>query len=174
MRKVLPFLLFGAMIAVALGLYTARSWDPHRDIPHVTLTSLNAIENAWYGEGLSDYRLRVQVEFSLEKRLYEVVVRGNAMVGARAAEWDTTHDDWGPYREAGSEEADFFTIPGLFGLVRGSLLDIDVKREVLRMEADERLPVPARIFMGRVVQDSVPIDGTELMIEVLEFEILAP
>ena len=172
MRKLLALLIFVA--AFVIGLYAVGKLDPYRAIPQVTLSSLNAIETAWYGEGLSDYSLRVQVEFSLEKRLYEVFVRGNALVEARSAEWDKALDDWGPLRQAGEEEAGFFTIPGLFGLVRGSLLDKDVEREVLRMQSDSDLSFPARIFLGRILEDGVPVDGTELLIEVLDFNRLSP
>jgi hypothetical protein len=171
MRKRYIFLIFAGLFAGIAGAYALRNWDPYWNIPQVTLASLNASETDWYAEGILDYDALVSVSFAAERRRYEVVVREGVLSAAHSSSLDEATGVWGPFTETSTEEAEFFTMPGLFSTMRAALLNEEVSREVLRLEVDGALFYPKRLVWGRIYEDGFPVDGTEVLIEVLEFEI---
>lgn len=170
MKKYLPWFFLFAMVGGALGLYFVQNWDPYRNVPRVSLDRLNREEADWYAEGIFDYRLLVHVRFSTEQRRYDIEVRDNVLASAQSARWDEVAETWGPFGPITDEEATFFTIPGMFNMLRTDLLNEDVEREALRMELAEGQQYPGLIFLGNIVQEGAAVDGTELIIEVLTFE----
>jgi hypothetical protein len=60
-------------------------------------------------------------------------------------------------------------MPGLFSTLRSALFNNEVTREVLRMEIDGLQAYPKRVILGKIYEDGFPVDGTDVLIEVLEF-----
>lgn len=170
MKKILPVLLLAVMIVGTLGIYIAQNWDPYRNVPQVSLDRLNRQEAEWYAQGIWNYRVLVLVRFATEQRRYQIEVRDNIIADAKSSRWDEDQETWGPFTTAGTEEADFFTIPGLFGMLRADLRNEEVDREVMRMGLADGQTYPGLIYLGDIIQDGVSVDGTDLVIEVLEFE----
>jgi hypothetical protein len=170
MKNLYAALIVLGLLAGMAGVYVIRNWDPYRDIPQLTLARLNESEANWYAAGILDYDARITVAFSSERRQYEVSVRGGALSEARSAGWDDALGDWGPASPVSAEEGGFFTIPGLFATLRSALFNDAVPREVLRMEIASTLPHPSRLVLGEILEEGFPVDGTEVLIEVLEFE----
>lgn len=174
MRKILPVLLFLGMVLGAVGIYAYQNFDPYRSLPAITLDRLNAEETSWYAEGIFDYRLLVEVRFASEKRRYDIVVADNVLQSAQSARWDEDMKQWGEFSPTPSEEAAFFTVPGMFSMLRRDLVNEDVKRESLRMQLSDAGPYPGVIILGNLIQDGVVAEGTQLVIEMLEFEAKLP
>lgn len=170
MKKFQVALIVAGLLAGMAGAFAIRNWDPYRGIPQVTLSRLNDNETNWYAEGILDYRVLVSVAFGSEQRRYEIVVLGGSLSEASSSRFEEAAGEWGPFIATPAEEAGYFTVPGLFGTVRSALLNEEVDREVLRMEIDGNLSYPKRVLLGRILEEGFPIDGTDVLIEVLEFE----
>jgi hypothetical protein len=54
-------------------------------------------------------------------------------------------------------------------MLRNDLINAEVEREVLRLVIGPE-KYPESLFLGRIIQDGAPVDGTELLVRVLEFE----
>ena len=171
MRKFYAALMVLGLLAGTAVIYAVRNWDPYRNIPQVSLNRLNQSEANWYAQGILDYDARISVAFSSELRQYEVVVRSGVFSEARSSRWEEALEAWGPFSPTPAEEAGFITMPGIFSTVRSALFNESVPREVLRMEIDAALAFPKRVILGRIFEDGLPVDGTEVLIEVVEFEI---
>lgn len=174
MKKSLPFVLLFGMVGLFVAAYIFQNWDPYRNVPPVSLNRLNQQEADWHAEGIRDYRLLVQVSFATEQRRYDIEVRKGELSTAQSARWDEQTEVWGSYAQVAEEEARFFTIPGMFNMLRADLLNQDVDREVLRMELADGARHPGLIFLGNIIQDGFPVEGTELLVEVLDFELVQP
>ena len=174
MKKFLPVLLFAGMVLLAVGAYIYQNYEPYRELPAISLDRLNAQETAWYEEAIFDYRILVQVRFATEKRQYEIVVIDNVLSSAQSARWDEDAETWGPFVPTPEEEATFFTVSGMFSMLRRDLVNEDAQREVLRMALADDLPHPGVIYLGNLIQEDVVMEGTQLVVEVLEFEALSP
>jgi hypothetical protein len=74
---------------------------------------------------------------------------------------------WTAPAELAPEEARYFTIPGLFDTLRDGLQK--TSRTAVQAEIAGNPPVPKIIFLGAVIQEGFPVEGTELRIEVLEY-----
>lgn len=174
MKKLLPYVLLIGMVGLFVGVYVYQNWDPYRNVPRVSLNRLNQQEADWHAEGIRDYRLLTQVSFATEQRQYDIEVRAGKLSAAQSARWNEQAEVWGSFAPVAEEEARFFTIPGMFNMLRADLLNEDVDREVLRMELADGARHPGLIFLGNIFQDGFPVEGTELLVEVLEFELLQP
>ena len=42
--------------------------------------------------------------------------------------------------------------------------------QLLRMEVAPDLSYPVKILLGRILEEGLPVEGTQLLIEVVEFE----
>ncbi|HUF39492.1 MAG TPA: hypothetical protein VMN57_13285 [Anaerolineales bacterium] len=170
MKKFQIALIFAGLLAGMAAVYVIRNWDPYRGIPQVTLVRLNAGETEWYAEGIQNYDALVTVAFATEQRQYEIEVRAGHLSAARYSQQDEETGLWGPFSEAQADDAAFFTIPGIFATVRAALFNEDVPREVLRMELDAEYSYPAKVFLGEIIEEGAPVEGTGLLIEVVGFE----
>ncbi len=167
MKKILPILLVVVMVAGVIGLYLYQNYDPYRNLPQVSLDRLNTQEADWYAEGIFDYQIEVLIKFSSEQRIYRIAVVNNAISEAFSSRYDEDARDWLAYMPVSTEEADFFTVPGMFRLLRADLLNEDVEREVRRMGLREGQSYPGLIYLGNIIQEGIVMEGTDLVVEVL-------
>ena len=173
MRKVLPILLFVVMLAIGLVFFVVENIDPHRDVPIVTLDRLNQNETDWYATGISSYRVLVLASFGDQQRRYEIEVSDFILTGARSAQLDEDSRSWSEMLSVPEEEASFFTIPGMYGMLRKDLVNQQVEREVMRIETDPAYFFPTLIYLGNLIVEGEVQEDTALTIEVLDFEILS-
>ena len=171
MRKIYIWLAVGLLgLAVVAVLVWSEDRADFSDVPAVNINRLNEGEAGWYAQGILDYRLLAQVEFSSEKRLTEILVRGGQIQVAQSAQWEPELEDWGAFIPMAEEEARFFSVEGLYTLTREALQNENVPRTEIRMQLMQGLSVPELLYFGDIIQAGSPVPDTALKIELLEFE----
>ncbi len=163
-------LVMGIVVAVIWSRLAGRSM--YTDVPMMQNARLVEAETAWYAAGVSNYRILVSVEFSSEQRWNEITVTGGKVSAARVAVWDMQAGDMGAYVPLSTKEAEYFTVTGLFDLVRSALQNEEVPRDEIRMSTSGTPAVPELIYLSEVIQDGEPVEGTALIVHVLQFEVL--
>jgi hypothetical protein len=167
-KATLLLVLLALMLIAGFALFAPR--DPYAGIPGLSIIRLTEAEADWYEAGVASYRVVVDISFSGEKRRHWIVVRNNLLESAETAGWDG--EAWGAPQAMGAEDAAFYTIPGLFQTVRLALQNEQVAREAYRMSAGGEPPIPRVIYFSEIIQEGEPVEGTALLIEVVEFEAL--
>jgi hypothetical protein len=167
MRKIIPFIFIGLGL-LALILYIFY-YNREKRFPEANISMLNTAETQWYNAGINHYRLLVEVEFSTERRRHAVVVQHGQITEATLSYWDG--DAWSEPQGMAFDQANDYTIPGLFSFLRQEL-NLEM-REELRVDINDDPPYPRYIYFGQVWLDGEPMADSEARITVPEFELLA-
>jgi hypothetical protein len=165
LRKILPWLLLTVLIVVVGTVLYNRDREV-RLYPQATIGRIVEGEKEWYESGISSYKIRLEVEFSSERRRHEIIVRDFQYFEGTTEFASGT--GWSDPVPMDAEEGDFLTVVGLFSTTR-SALQGGVRQDVL-MQLHEAPVYPEIVFLGDVVQDGFVIAGTQTTITVLSFE----
>jgi len=162
----LPILtILGFGVLVITYLFFIKNSD--RNIPNVTISGLNEVEGDWYNSDQFNYHLVVEVEFGDERRRHETTVENGRVIESTLSYWDDSRGDWGEKNPLNLEQSSTYTIAGLFDTIRNELQLHN--REDVRVKMEGEPVIPMVILFGRVLQEGIPVEGTQTRITVKEY-----
>jgi hypothetical protein len=160
------FLLPTLLLSLLLTL-TACTTRPEDHYPDASISSLTVAETDWYAAGITHYQLVTEIHFANERRLHTVTVKDQIILEKMVAYWDADLGDWREPKPMGEEEAYWYTVPGLFGTIRGALLK--ECRSFVRNELSGTPTFPRMIVLGPPQVDGEIVEDIVSWIEVIEF-----
>jgi hypothetical protein len=134
-----------------------------------TTALLDDAESRWQANPVTNYRLVAQVDRPGDVRRVEVLVEQGRIV--RATVRYRGKGLWGEDIDLSEKQAQAFTVPGLFEMVRGELAGSGRGR--IEVELDGDYSFPRRLALGPVYQAGQSIPDTEATVTVRRFEPLA-
>ncbi len=132
-----------------------------------TIAAMDAAQARWEANPVLNYTIVVDVDRPGEKRRNTVVVQDGEIAYGEVKYWDEAAEQWKEPFVLSPEQAYPFTVPGLFDMVRGEIRNSG--RRDIQVGMDGEPPFPYRIRLGPVYLDGKPFEGTEAVVQVVEF-----
>ncbi len=132
-----------------------------------TIAAMDAAQARWEANPVLNYTIVVDVDRPGEKRRNTVVVQDGEIAYGEVKYWDEAAEQWKDPFVLSQEQAYPFTVPGLFDMVRGEIRNSG--RRDIQVGMDGEPPFPYRIRLGPVYLDGKPFEGTEAVVQVVEF-----
>ncbi len=158
-------ILFLFMIG-ALLLASCRS-----GLERASLAKVDQMEQAWLAAPVPSYHIVVDVDRPGDRRRNELVVEDGVVVQATVKYWNPERKAWDEPFSLNQEQAEPFTVPGLFEMVREQI-ELPQRAQV-QVKWREDPPMPELIVLGPVSMNGQPVSGTEATVFLEEFEPLA-
>ncbi len=140
-------------------------------LEQATLAKVDQMEQAWLAAPVSSYRIVVDVDRPDDRRRNELLVEDGAVVQATVKYWNPQRKTWDEPFPLNPEQAEPFTVPGLFEMVREQIQLPE--RAQVQVKWQEEPPMPELIVLGPVSMNGQPVSGTEATVFLEEFEPLA-
>ena len=157
----------GRLLLLVLILTTATAACGSR-LPEATIEAIDEAQARWEANPVPSYRIVVDVNRPSDRRRNELVVEQGRITRALLRYWDPERKRWERPLELTVEQAQWFTVPGLFDTVRDELKNSGRREIRVLLEGDPAFP--QRIELGPVFQDEQPVPGTEATVIVRVFE----
>ncbi len=132
-----------------------------------TIAAMDEAQARWEADPVLNYTIVVDVDRPGEKRRNTVVVQDGEIAYGEVKYWDEAAEQWKEPFVLSQEQAYPFTVPGLFDMVRGEIRNSGRRDIQVGMDGDP--PFPHRIRLGPVYLDGKPFEGTEAVVQVVEF-----
>lgn len=132
-----------------------------------TIAAMDTAQARWQANPVPSYTIVVDVDRPGEKRRNTVVVENGQIVYGEVKYWDEAADRWGEPIPLDPEQAYPFTVPGLFDMVREQIRESG--RQDIQVAMDGDPPFPHTLRLGPVFLDGRPFEGTEAVVQVVEF-----
>ncbi len=158
------WVLIGATVLLLAGLATACN----SQLKPATIAMMDEAEARWQENPVLSYRIVVDVERPDDRRRNELIVEQGQVTRALIRYWDPERQRWGRPMELTIEQAQWFTVPGLFNTVREELRNSGRKRIRVAIEGDPAFP--RRIELGPVMEGKKPAPYTKATVIVRVFE----
>ena len=168
-RRGLVWGVVGLAALVLAGVWAARN----ARLEDATIGLLNDAQTAWYAQPVLSYRMEVDVNRPGEFRRVNLTVRDGEVVEALVKYRSPNTFLWEDPYPLNADQAEPFTIPGLYDMVRGAInagnrtdIRVDMGWE------DGPVPFPRRVVLGSVWDGGLQVSGTEAQVVVRRFEVL--
>ncbi len=137
-------------------------------LERATVAKVDQMEQAWRASPVLSYRIVVDVDRPDDRRRNELLVEDGAVIQATVKYWDPQRKTWDEPFPLNQEQAEPFTVPGLFEMVREQILLPE--RAQVQVKWRESPPMPELIVLGPVSMNGQPVPGTEATVFLESFE----